>query len=124
MFLAREPQEYLQNLVELRSKDAKKRFRRSIFDEYPLKTPDGRPACAYCGGLADTLDHIVPKTEGGFTERSNLIPACRAHNLNKGSSNWKDWFREQHFFCSKREQLILNWISYHSYVQELLVRYI
>lgn len=36
--------------------------------------------CAYCGGEADTVDHIVAKNNGGLDEASNLVAACRRCN--------------------------------------------
>jgi len=34
--------------------------------------------CHYCTGPATTADHIVPVSQGGTNELSNLLPAC--HN--------------------------------------------
>jgi 5-methylcytosine-specific restriction endonuclease McrA len=42
-----------------------------------------RDPCAYCGGLADTVDHIVPISAGGRNHWSNLAPACRSCNSGK-----------------------------------------
>ncbi len=36
--------------------------------------------CHYCTGPATTADHIVPVSQGGTNELSNLLPAC--HNCN------------------------------------------
>lgn len=39
--------------------------------------------CAYCGGIADTVDHIVPVASGGQHEISNYTAACRSCNSAK-----------------------------------------
>jgi hypothetical protein len=41
--------------------------------------------CAYCGGKADTADHIVPTCRGGEETARNLIAACQPCNNTKGS---------------------------------------
>lgn len=44
--------------------------------------------CQYCGrnsGERMTIDHIVPKAQGGRTVWENVVSACRACNLTKGS---------------------------------------
>jgi len=44
-----------------------------------------RHRCAYCGNQADTIDHVVPKSRGGGHEWTNLVAACKRHNLQKGN---------------------------------------
>ena len=39
-----------------------------------VKERDGR--CAYCGGPAETVDHVLPKSRGGGSTWSNLVAAC------------------------------------------------
>lgn len=39
--------------------------------------------CAYCGGEATTIDHIIPKAKGGSDTESNLIACCRTCNTLK-----------------------------------------
>lgn len=50
--------------------------RRALFarDEY---------RCQYCGGFADSIDHIVPRSRGGRHEWENVAAACRPCNLRK-----------------------------------------
>ncbi|HEY8081785.1 MAG TPA: HNH endonuclease [Acidimicrobiales bacterium] len=43
-----------------------------------------RQRCAYCGEHADTVDHIVPRSRGGPHDWSNVVAACRQHNVEKG----------------------------------------
>jgi 5-methylcytosine-specific restriction endonuclease McrA len=39
--------------------------------------------CQYCGGNADSIDHIVPRSRGGGHSWDNVAAACRACNLSK-----------------------------------------
>jgi 5-methylcytosine-specific restriction endonuclease McrA len=39
--------------------------------------------CQYCGGYADSIDHIVPRSRGGRHEWENVAAACRPCNLRK-----------------------------------------
>jgi hypothetical protein len=70
--------------------------------------------CAYCNdplGRSPTLDHVVPKINGGLTVRSNLISCCLSCNSRKGKSNWVDWFRAQPFWTATREWAIIQWLG-------------
>jgi 5-methylcytosine-specific restriction endonuclease McrA len=39
--------------------------------------------CQYCGGVADSIDHVVPRSRGGRHEWENVAAACRPCNLGK-----------------------------------------
>jgi 5-methylcytosine-specific restriction endonuclease McrA len=39
--------------------------------------------CGYCGGHADTIDHIFPRSRGGQDTWDNLISACMPCNQRK-----------------------------------------
>lgn len=41
--------------------------------------------CAYCGGPANTVDHVVPRCRGGAHTADNLVACCGACNLDKGN---------------------------------------
>lgn len=64
--------------------------RRSLVREF------GR--CAYCGtdfrrgnfGRA-TLDHVVPRVQGGSDDYANLAPCCGACNQSKGGLRPEEW---------------------------------
>lgn len=43
---------------------------------------DGR--CAYCGGSAATIDHVLPRSRGGRHEWENVVAACHRCNHVKG----------------------------------------
>ncbi len=40
--------------------------------------------CAYCGGWAGTIDHILPRSRGGRNEWLNTVAACGDCNQRKG----------------------------------------
>ena len=42
--------------------------------------------CAYCGELADTIDHVRPRSRGGRHEWNNVVAACRRHNFLKADA--------------------------------------
>jgi len=92
------------NLQCLQKRSARKRFRRSILDEWP--------ECGYCGRpKPSTLDHVVPRAKGGKTTKNNLIGACGACNLEKSDFSWFEWFRGQIYWTPEREDKILSWIN-------------
>ncbi|WP_448059175.1 HNH endonuclease [Cellulomonas hominis] len=39
--------------------------------------------CAYCGGSADTVDHVRPRSRGGRHEWTNVVAACMRCNHRK-----------------------------------------
>ncbi|MSO59492.1 MAG: HNH endonuclease [Ilumatobacteraceae bacterium] len=39
--------------------------------------------CAYCGGPADSIDHVHPRSRGGEHIWENVTAACRSCNLHK-----------------------------------------
>jgi len=93
---------------------AKRRFRKSI------KYGWGG-FCAYCRcNRATTLDHLKPKSKGGSSLRSNLIPACRECNHAKGSQPWLVWFQQQSFYNDTAKELIEEWISNKRFIEEEL----
>ena len=36
--------------------------------------------CVYCGGVATSIDHVVPRSRGGRHEWGNVVSACRRCN--------------------------------------------
>ena len=91
---------------------AKQRFRSSILEAWEHR-------CAYCSTCdAHTLDHVVPRRQGGRTVRANLVAACRRCNMHKGSEHWKVWFSRQEHYCPQREQLIEQWLKGQEWLRE------
>ena len=39
--------------------------------------------CQYCGGMADSIDHVMPRSRGGMHVWENVTAACRGCNLRK-----------------------------------------
>lgn len=40
--------------------------------------------CQYCGGDAESIDHVVPRSRGGAHVWENVVAACRPCNAGKG----------------------------------------
>lgn len=74
--------------------------------------------CCYCGvqeGRAKAAkfdrEHFVPLSRGGKTVRTNIGPACRKCNRGRGNRKLFEWFREQPFYTTEREEKIVEWIG-------------
>jgi 5-methylcytosine-specific restriction endonuclease McrA len=39
--------------------------------------------CQYCGGQAENIDHVVPRSRGGSHDWENVVAACRRCNTRK-----------------------------------------
>lgn len=114
MGIAEDWSDLLFDLSCLSKQVAKRKFRKSI------KYGWGG-LCCYCRSeRATTLDHIKPKSKGGSSLRSNLLPACQSCNHSKGSENWLVWFERQTFYNSIAKELIEEWISNKRFIEEEL----
>jgi 5-methylcytosine-specific restriction endonuclease McrA len=40
--------------------------------------------CQYCGGPAESLDHVTPRSKGGDHTWENVVACCRSCNVRKG----------------------------------------
>ena len=40
-------------------------------------------ACQYCGGAAENIDHVVPRSRGGTHSWENVVACCRPCNARK-----------------------------------------
>jgi 5-methylcytosine-specific restriction endonuclease McrA len=60
--------------------------------------------CAYCGCTPRvlTLDHIVPRSKGGFDVKSNLAAVCQRCNRSKGSRPLWQWWQASDFWDEER----------------------
>lgn len=52
--------------------------------------------CVYCGasledGAQFTLDHIMPHSDGGSNEATNLVTSCRACNVQRNITPFDEW---------------------------------
>ena len=61
----------------------------SVIAEYILNRDSY--ACAYCGGLAEHIDHVIPQCQGGSDEIGNLVAACAKCNMSKGGRTPDEW---------------------------------
>lgn len=41
--------------------------------------------CYYCGKPGDTIDHIIPRSKGGYSTPKNCVCACYNCNREKGN---------------------------------------
>lgn len=57
--------------------------RRHICTKSAIKLRD--KMCAYCGGHAETVDHIVPRSRGGTLTWENAVAACMKCNHRKAN---------------------------------------
>lgn len=40
--------------------------------------------CQYCGGPAESIDHVTPRSRGGEHTWENVVACCRSCNVRKG----------------------------------------
>ena len=102
-------QDLLVNLIELSPRNARRKFRQSIFESWEWK-------CAYCDKDLDvksaTIDHIVPKFKGGHNVKSNMICSCSKCNRSKGSVLLEDWYNSSNsHYSEERLGKIKHWIE-------------
>ncbi|MDP1819298.1 MAG: HNH endonuclease [Acidimicrobiales bacterium] len=56
--------------------------RRAPLNRRGIFARDGH-ACQYCGGAAESIDHVIPRSRGGRHEWDNVVAACRPCNVRK-----------------------------------------
>lgn len=88
----------------VRKQEIVKLFRQGIYKYFNHE-------CVYCGSPAESLDHAKPKAKGGETVTSNLLPACKSCNQDKGSKELFEWYRSRSHWTIEREQVIARWIA-------------
>lgn len=57
--------------------------------EHERKFP-GQP-CYYCGGKAESVDHLLPRSKGGKNDLANLVPACMRCNQMKSDMTLEEF---------------------------------
>lgn len=85
--------------VEQKPENDWKEFQSEVFER------DG--ACVYCGGKAEHLDHIRPRSKGGKSTLDNLAASCARCNHSKNNQDLKAWYYNQSFFDYDRWSYIL-----------------
>lgn len=66
----------LRNMVRVPYRRSTAVSRRGVFARDDFR-------CQYCGALADSIDHVVPRSRGGLHVWENVAAACRPCNLHK-----------------------------------------
>ncbi|MGE7649193.1 HNH endonuclease [Peribacillus frigoritolerans] len=51
--------------------------------------------CEYCGGIGNTIDHIIPKSKGGLTSYTNCVCSCKRCNSKKGSLSLREFLNTE-----------------------------
>ena len=66
-------------------------------------------SCIYCGHKSESIDHILPRSEGGLSETENCVPACLSCNGDKSNNEAFYWYRKQKFYDPRRAMAIRAW---------------
>ena len=48
--------------------------------------------CHYCGEPGGTIDHVIPRSQGGRLVKSNCVPACAPCNNFRKDADY-EWFK-------------------------------
>ena len=57
--------------------------REAKFSRRGIMVRDGY-ICVYCRNRADTIDHVIPRMDGGISSYDNCVAACTSCNRKKG----------------------------------------
>lgn len=101
-----EPENSIHLLIDFNKKLRKKRKRQIIKEHWKFR-------CAYCNDAPKnlTLDHVIPRSQGGTNDLHNLVSCCSYCNINKSFKNMEIWFKNQIFFSNERYQKIIDWVN-------------
>ncbi|WP_175987058.1 HNH endonuclease [Bacillus sp. Marseille-Q1617] len=75
---------YIVNPKLIRKYFDRETFRKLVFRRYGN-------CCIYCEDEATTIDHVIPKSQGGISSFANCVPACSQCNEAKGSMNVEEF---------------------------------
>ncbi len=67
--------------------------------------------CIYCGNISESIDHVIPRSQGGLSVTENCVPACLSCNGKKSDHEAFDWYRKQKFYDPRRSMAIRAWID-------------
>jgi len=84
--------------------------------------------CAYCSDRFTSrdlsIDHVVPRCEGGKTSWTNCVTCCKSCNLRKGHKSWTPVYQpfkpDYYTLAARRLELPLE-VSHHSWLPYLQV---
>lgn len=109
------PEHYIYNLITMNSAASKKMWRKALKEHFDC-------TCVYCGQTYDlsnlTLDHVIPRSAGGETITSNIVPACQQCNQKKASRQYLEFMHTEFGINKLREHIIKK----HLWTTETLVK--
>ena len=68
-------------------------------------------SCVYCGKKSESIDHVLPMSQGGLSITTNCVPACLSCNGDKSDLNVFDWYRHQKFYDPRRAMALRAWLD-------------
>ena len=68
-------------------------------------------SCIYCGKPSESIDHVIPRCQGGLSTTENCVPACLSCNGDKSDENALYWYRRQKFYDPRRAMAIRAWLE-------------
>ena len=68
-------------------------------------------SCIYCGKPSESIDHVLPRSQGGLSTTENCVPACLSCNGDKSDENALYWYRRQKFYDPRRAMAIRAWLE-------------
>ena len=75
-----------------------------------IRDSTGR-SCIYCGKPSESIDHVIPRCQGGLSTTENCVPACLSCNGDKSDENALYWYRRQKFYDPRRAMAIRAWLE-------------
>ncbi|MEM7784953.1 MAG: HNH endonuclease, partial [Planctomycetota bacterium] len=82
------------------------------FRRFPSKQSNpGR--CVYCGRNSNriTKDHVIPRSQGGSDQASNIVQACPSCNQAKGNRTPQQWAADILKFRQPAKVTPLRWLD-------------
>ena len=68
-------------------------------------------SCIYCGKTSESIDHVLPRSQGGLSITENCVPACLSCNGDKSDNDALYWYRKQKFYDPRRAMAIRAWLD-------------
>ena len=68
-------------------------------------------SCIYCGKPSESIDHVLPLSQGGLNTTENCVPACLSCNGDKSDNDALTWYRQQKFYDPRRAWAIIAWLD-------------
>ena len=70
-------------------------FTKKKYTAYRMRLWERDAHCTYCGSPMkrenSTLDHVLPKSQGGLDQPHNLVLSCERCNLTKAGRSAEEW---------------------------------